>query len=105
MNYVYKIKEKKTDKVVYIGETARPFYRWVEHTKQSTGKFSKELHYMDVLDEFPFVNKKDAYTYQNELQSQYGFITDYDRNIKVLNSIIGMGPNSPKKQYRKNKQS
>jgi predicted GIY-YIG superfamily endonuclease len=94
MHFVYKIKEKKTDNIVYIGETSRPFQRWVEHTKQSTGKFDKSIHYMDVIDDVPFANKKEAYNYQNALQSEYGFVTDYERNINVLNSILGLGGTS-----------
>jgi predicted GIY-YIG superfamily endonuclease len=84
--YVYKIKEKKTNKVVYIGETKNPTHRWNVHVSNQ-GKFNKNEHYMDIIDEYVFNNKKDAFNYQCNLQIQYGFQTDY----KTLqnNGVIG----------------
>ena len=94
MYYIYLIKERKTDKVVYVGETKSPWTRWTQHiTKQ--GKYNRLQYYMDVLDEFIFLNKKDAFNYQCKLQTEYGFETDYNKsstngklNINKLNHTL-----------------
>ena len=77
-HYVYKIKDKKTDIVVYVGETQNPTLRWNSHTN-CLGKFNRKEYYMDVVDEFIFTNQKEAYKYQCELQKHYGFETDYEK--------------------------
>ncbi len=74
-HYVYKVKEKKTNKVIYIGETKSAHIRWNAHVS-SDGYFNRHEHYMDVIDEYPFNNKKDAFNYQCELQKHYGLETD-----------------------------
>jgi predicted GIY-YIG superfamily endonuclease len=87
-NIVYKIKEKKTDKVIYIGETNRPHFRWNIHTSNQ-GSFNRNEHYMDVIDEYPFANKKDAFNYQCELQKLYGLKTDYETlKINATNGAL-----------------
>jgi pyoverdine/dityrosine biosynthesis protein Dit1 len=73
---VYKIKERKTDKVLYVGETCRPNFRWNLHVS-CVGKFNRNEHYMDVIDEHVFTSKKDAFNYQCDLQKLYGLDTDY----------------------------
>jgi len=77
-HFVYKIKENKTDKVVYIGETFQPTIRWNAHSKD-IGPFPKGLYYMDVIDEYVFLSKKDAFNYQCVLQKHYGFQTDFEK--------------------------
>lgn len=76
-NYkVYKIKEKNTDKVLYVGETCKPEKRWNVHVSNQ-GKFNRNEHYMDVIEEYVFASKKDAFNYQCDLQKLYGLHTDY----------------------------
>ena len=81
MNYVYKIREKKTDKVVYIGETKQPWKRWQSHVEKY-GSFNRTEHYMDVLDEYVFTNRQDAFNYQCILQKEYNFISDGSKFAK-----------------------
>ena len=84
--YVYKIREKKTDKVLYIGETRAAHLRWRQHVSCS-GLFNRNDHYMDIIDEYVFSCKKDAFEYQCELQKHYGFETDF-KTLKT-NAING----------------
>ena len=83
---VYTIRERKTDKVLYVGETCRPTFRWNMHVS-CEGKFNRNEHYMDVIDEYVFINKKDAFDYQCELQKVYGLDTDYE--ILTRNATAG----------------
>ena len=46
MYLVYKIREKKTDKVVYIGETKQPWKRWRSHVEKY-GQFNRIEHYLN----------------------------------------------------------
>jgi len=81
MHYIYLIRERNTDKVVYVGETIRPWTRWIQHlTKQ--GNFNREEHYMDVSDELIFLNKKEVLEYEFELQKFYGFETQREKNAR-----------------------
>jgi len=82
--YVYKIKEKKTDKVVYIGETQNPNARWKLHVS-SKGLYNREEYYMDVIIEFS--SKKEAFDYQCKLQKEVGLQTDYE--ILKINGLKG----------------
>ncbi len=85
--YVYKIKEKKTDKVVYIGETNQPWWRWQNHISIN-GKFSIDLHYMDVIDEYIFDNRIASRNYQDELQIQYGFESEKQKRRKQIVHLL-----------------
>lgn len=73
--YVYEIREKLTDKVVYVGETNQPHIRWFNHCKSHNKRhgFNLEIHYMNLLDEYIFNNREDAIKYQLDLQNHYGF--------------------------------
>ena len=86
MFYVYKIKEKKTDKVLYIGETKSPWMRFTDHVDVS-GKFNRQEHYMDVLDEI-LLTKKEAIKYQIDLQKEFGFNIDGAAGGRVGNPIV-----------------
>ncbi len=71
--------------VEYVGETINPKRRFYEHTKTKpspqTGKFyGRNDIFMNIVKEFD--NKKEAWSYQCILQSQYGFKSERLQNIK-----------------------
>jgi predicted GIY-YIG superfamily endonuclease len=86
MYYTYKIREKKTDKVVYIGETKQPWKRWRSHVEKY-GAFNRIEHYMDVLDEYVFDNRNDALAFEGELKKQHGFQWTEEKRLLKRNSI------------------
>ncbi len=86
--YVYEIKEKTTDKVVYVGQTTQPSIRYLTHFAPS-GKFDRNLHYMNILEnEWIFNNKKDARKYEDILQEYYGFETELQKRRKRIVDLL-----------------
>jgi hypothetical protein len=96
MNYLSYItdmgKHKKTGKhfvyeiinllgtIEYVGETANPENRMLGH-KGLNGKFyGRNDITMSIVAEFH--NRKEAFNYQCELQKQYGFETDFEKNLR-----------------------
>jgi predicted GIY-YIG superfamily endonuclease len=77
--YVYKIIDK-ADNILYIGETSNLETRFKVHTS-TQGLFYKRLDISLVIVK-EFKTKKEAFEYQLELQTQYGFQTDLDKIIK-----------------------
>jgi len=77
--YVYEIREKITNKVIYIGETPKLIQRWKKHISVQ-GNFNNKMHYMNVLEnEWVFANRKDAIRYQIDLQKYFGFETETEK--------------------------
>jgi predicted GIY-YIG superfamily endonuclease len=94
--YVYEI-VNLMGTVEYVGETTMPKRRFYSHIKIApkkgigAGKFYKRSDvFMNIVCEFD--NRKDAYNYQCELQSEYGI--DTDRIILKRNGFKN-GNNAP----------
>ena len=71
--------------VEYVGETTRPEARFAEHIKYKSDKCSGKGKFygrsditMNIAAEFD--NRKDAWNFQCELQSDYGIKTDAQKN-------------------------
>lgn len=65
--------------IEYVGESKNPHQRFNSHTKVRPGKamgkfYGRQDLILNIVKEF--TNRKDAYAYQCELQSQYGLVTD-----------------------------
>lgn len=79
--YVYKIVNKKTNQIEYIGESGLPinrrFNNHVSNSKYAhfTGRRNEiEMHILKR-----FNTKNEAYKYQCKLQEKYGFKTDFEK--------------------------
>jgi predicted GIY-YIG superfamily endonuclease len=86
--------------IEYVGETERPNERFYQHTKvkpiKNKSGFGKFYGRQDIIINIvsEFNNKKQAFNYQCELQSQYGFETDL---IKCKKSANISGNNKSKR--------
>ena len=67
--YVYLIREKDTDKVVYVGETINPKRRFYQHTC-SCGDYDRKEHYYEIHSEHK--ERKDAISMEAGLKKEYG---------------------------------
>jgi len=74
--------------VEYVGETTRPEARFAEHIKYKSDKCSGKGKFygrtditMNIAGEFD--NRKDAYNFQCQLQSEYGIKTDAEQNTRT----------------------
>jgi len=66
--------------IEYVGETMNPKRRFCDH-KCLSGKFANRNDiFMNVVCEFN--NRRDAWDYQCELQSEYGFESEHEMRIK-----------------------
>ena len=72
---VYKLIDEN-NKVVWVGETQDTKRRLWQH-KSKSGKFHNKDIRMDIVTSY--LNRKDAYNHQIELQKEYGLITDNDK--------------------------
>ena len=81
MKYVYEI-VNTLGTVEYVGETVNIENRFKQHTKKKTGKFfgRNDLSINAVAE---FLTKKEAYSYQIELQKSYGLKTDKDHCAEI----------------------
>jgi predicted GIY-YIG superfamily endonuclease len=98
---VYKIKNNKTNEIVYIGESKDLYKRWSWHTNKY-GNFNKIDFCMEVVKEFD--NRIDARKYERLLKEQFGFeITEETRSKKgntrgilggkIVSNIVHTCPN------------
>jgi predicted GIY-YIG superfamily endonuclease len=79
--YVYEL-YNQMGTIEYVGETTNPLSRWYNH-KSINGKFYNRLDIkMHIVKEFD--NRRDAWYYQCELQSEYKITTDSE---KISNSL------------------
>lgn len=84
---VYKIKNVKTDEIVYVGESKDLYKRWSWHTNKY-GKFNKSDFCLEVEKEFD--NRKDARAYEKLLKTKFGFeITEETRLVKGVRGVTG----------------
>jgi len=66
--------------IEYVGESKNPQSRIKNHLSKN-GKFHKRSDIiMNIICQFD--NRKDAFNYQCELQKQYGFETDFEKNLR-----------------------
>jgi len=91
---VYTITEKKTNNILYVGETGLPINKrlncHVAHTKYAgSGKFAGRRNEIEMNVIKIFSTKSEAYTYQCELQKQYGFETDAEKLMKITTDSNG----------------
>ena len=88
MNYVYKI-INNNNIVEYIGETKMPKTRFRLHKTKNNLFEGRDDVRMELVKSFK--TRKEAYDYQCELQEQYGFVTDKEKNnyaTSVMNNPI-----------------
>ena len=89
-HYVYEL-YNLLGTIEYVGETTTPKHRFTQHksSNQSSGNgkfYNRTDISMNIVKEF--TNKKDAYSYQCQLQKEYGLITDSEINSKSKKGII-----------------
>jgi predicted GIY-YIG superfamily endonuclease len=77
--YVYKL-INTLGTVEYIGETTNIKSRLKNHLSKSGKFYTRTDITLHIVSEFD--NRKDAFNYQCELQKQYGFETDFEKNIR-----------------------
>ena len=86
--YVYEIREKISNNIVYIGHSGNLIQRWKTHIS-SQGNFNNKMHYMNVLEnEWIFANRKDAKKYEIDLQKYNGFETETEKRRKQIIHLL-----------------
>lgn len=91
---VYKLINRKTEKVEYVGSTKDPDQRFKDHKYRKSrngGRFAGNEN-IEMIIVTSFETKKEAVSYEINLQRYYGFI---DENAKKALKMIGTkNPNS-----------
>jgi hypothetical protein len=91
MRYVYEL-INHYGTVEYVGESAKPEYRFRRHTTHkpnaasSTGKFYKRMDLiLNIVAEFE--TRKESFAFQVELQKEYGLEIDFVKARNIQDSI------------------
>lgn len=77
--YVYEL-VNSLGTIEYVGETTNIESRLKNHLSKSGKFYARTDITINVVSEFD--NRKDAFNYQCELQKQYGFETDFEKNLR-----------------------
>lgn len=91
--YVYKIVDKKSGNIEYIGETCNLNLRFNCHVTNSkfsgSGRFAGRRNEIEMKVIKTFSDKKEAFDYQCKLQKELGFKTDLEKTQSAIRAADG----------------